>query len=292
MDFVGMRGRVPRLGKRARRAARACGRRSTARPLRVTDERTSPDQLDLSAGRGAWRSIRRYGRSQVDHGQARLGIARDGTDRAVQRRRSQRERRHGSSSGELAAFTARIRPEGRAGSVTVGHEPSGACGRAGVRRPCLRTPGADARGDRRRGRVTSARLPRPRWTPGPHGGSARSRTRTEGSASAASTSRRSTGRSTSVAASCTTRRRSSSSSTGRRRRHGRSTRRPLRIPTGSRCAAGSAPRAGGSSTSPTGRSTAPSSTVAAVDDFLLEELERGRDAHARHRRDDQATSTA
>src|SRR6476659_1193616 len=111
---------------------------------------------------------------------------------------------------------------------------------------------------------------RRRWTPGPRGACARTRKPSAASASGGSTWRRCGGRCTSGGAGCTTRSSGSSSSTGRRRPRARSTLR-RRFRTDGRKLLDIADEA------------LDGSIVdgAAVGDFLLEELERTRDARMR-----------
>ena len=266
---VGMGGRVARLLETAQHVPHAVpvdDRDGADRG--VADDGTLPDQLDRPRiGRASRCAGRRANAPQVDDGEPRLGVARD------ERRRARRGRALGAaSSGAPAAsttnsrrFTSRLRARATARGPAVRFDAVShpeLAERAGLRRPRLRAARADARRRRRRGR--------PRRRRGRAGGDGR----LGGEAPADLRGRRARAllrpprlrgdrraASTSAVAGCTTRSAASSWSTGRRRQRGRSTPRRRRTRTASRCAAGSAPTAGGSSTSPTSRSTARSSTA-------------------------------
>ena len=127
---------------------------------------------------------------------------------------------------------------------------------------------------------------RPRWPQqaietGRPAGCAPTRTPSAASASGGSTPRNRPTRSTSAAAGSTTTRAARWSSTGRRRPRGPSTRRRRPRRTASRCAAASA-RKGRTLTGISDEALDGSlADAAAVDDFLLEELDRARDARMR-----------
>ena len=164
----------------------------------------------------------------------------------------------------------------------VGVTPSRSPSRAALPRHGLRLPRPDARGAAARGRARARpRSPRRRSRRGRPAGCAPTRTPSAASASGGSTPRSRPTRSTSAAAGSTTTPAARWSSTGRRRPRGRSTRRRRPRRTASPCAAASAPRAAtltGISDEALDGSLA---DAGAVDDFLLEELDRARDARMR-----------